>query len=382
MPRIIIPSILVVCFLFSCKKDNEPITFSSPSFFNLYGGENNQYGRSMVQMGEYLYIAGHAENAETGKDYYLLVLDKFGNKILEKHYLEPGDQEAEHILALGDGNFLISGSSNANQKDIYLIKVNQEGEKIWSSKFSGLGDSFPAHAIETSQGDICVAANTRTTNNSLDIILLWYNKNGTLLRTAIHGGPELDGSAQIEEIQPDEFLLFAYTRSYGASSRDFYLLRINQNGDSLWSKRIDLPDYEESQAMAITQNGNILLCGHSASKSPEHDMIAMKLDKEGNEIWTKHFGGSAHDGGEAMLINSQGNYVFVARSMSYGKGMRDVYWVETNPNGKLIREETLGGEGNDWAFQIMEWDGFYYFVGESNSKTQGDFDVMVAKGAL
>jgi len=158
-----------------------------------------------------------------------------------------------------------------------------------------------------------------------------------------------------------------------------YLLKINSIGDSLWSKRYGGTGYEESQAFARTNKGEFVLCGHSSSTDPNHNLFGVKTDKYGNVLFEKNFGGSMHDGGEALLINSDGNYVFVARTMSFGNGMEDVYIVVTNKDGELLSEKLFGGIAIDKIEALVEYNDYYYLIGHSTSFGSGDSDVYFIK---
>lgn len=108
-------------------------------------------------------------------------------------------------------------------------------------------------------------------------------------------------------------------------------------------------------------------------------MYALKLDATGEMIWEQNFGGAQHDGGEALLINDAGNYVFVGRSMSFGAGDREIYMVTTNPSGDVLATDTLGGPASDWAEDIVGLGDFYFLIGHSNSFDDEDGDVYVEK---
>lgn len=331
-----------------------------------------------------LYIFGTTKSfGEPNGDHYLIKLKPDGTVIWEKHF---GGTEAEigkGITALSDGNLMLWGStrsSGSGKEDIHLIKVDTTGATLWEKAYGGEQYDDPDDLQELPNGRLCIAATTTSYGaGSKDMFVLWLDQQGNELRSRTFGGPDLDGCTKLLAIENNEIMLHGYTKNFGAISRDLYLMRLSEQGDSLWAKRIGSDEYEQAEDMVRTTEGGYLFSSHSAKLDPDHNMFAFKLDPEGNMLWEKHLGGDMHDGGEALLINEAGNYVFVGRSMSFGTGDRNIYLVTTNPSGETLATDTLGGAMSDWAEDIIAYKEFYFLIGHSNSYGEENGDVYVEK---
>ncbi|NQX97646.1 MAG: hypothetical protein HRT73_07165, partial [Flavobacteriales bacterium] len=314
---------------------------------------------------------------------FLIKTDLNGNFISEHTFGGVMEEEGIDIITTNDGNFILIGSttsSGAGEKDIHVIKIDSNGNIIWENTYGGSLNDTPQEIIELSNAEFCIAATTESFGaGSRDIYMVWIDQNGNLLREKTHGGIDIDGSAELLEIDNQEIMFYGYTYNYGAGGRDLYLLKTNFVGDSLWSKAYGGSGYEESQAFSKLSDGGYLLCGHSSSTDPNHNMYGVKTSVNGTQIWDVNFGGSLHDGGQALLINSDGNYIFIGRTMSFGSGMRDAMMVITNPNGQEISTQYWGGTLNDQIDDIIEYKNFYYLVGQSNSFGNGDTDIYLIK---
>ncbi len=378
---------LAATLLFSCKKRKDITTEPNPSvkFEKSLGGALDDQAKSVLVKNNALYVFGTTKSfGEPNGDHYLLKLDLNGNILFEKTYGGALAEEGFKILTTKDGNLLLVGSTESttsNQKDVHVIKVDTAGNLLWENIFGGPLDDWPNTVIETSRNEFCIVGTTESYGaGARDIYLIWVNQDGNLLSEIYHGESGIDGGADLLEVENNNLLLFGYTENYGAVNRDLYLLKMNSLGDSIWAKIYGGNDYEESQKLVKTQKGDFLLHGHSASTDPIHDMYTVKVDNTGNPIWAKNYGGTSHDGGQAMLINSEGNYVLIARSTSFGAGDRNIYMVTTNTNGDVLSEEVLGGSKADWGQDILEHQGHYYIVGHSNSFSHNnDDDVYVVK---
>ena len=378
---------LIVSITSSCKKEsvNTGNVTNSGNFEKTYGGVQDDYANSGLIKNESLFIFGTTKSlGEINGDHYLIKLDLKGNVLFEKTYGGVAEEEGVKILSTSDGNFILIGtttSTGAGLKDIHVIKINSQGNIIWEKTYGGALDDKPNDIIETSNAEFCITGISESFGGGgRDIYLIWIDNNGNLIRQNIYGEADTDGGTELIEIENQEIMIFGFTRNYGAVSRDFYMLKLNSVGDSLWSQRYGGVDYEESQAFSRTSEGGFLLNGHSSSTDPNHNMFAVKLDINGNIIWDKNFGGLAHDGGEALLINSTGNYIFIGRTMSFGAGKRDVYMVTTNSHGNIISQKQFGGGENDQANEIIEHGAFYYLIGQSNSfNNNGNDDIYIIK---
>lgn len=376
------PLILAVAvfILVACVKETTKIA----NFEKRIGGTSDEVANSIIYAHNALYVLGTTKSGQNSMgDSYLLKFDLLGNLLYEKTFGGAAFEQGIDLVATRDGNLVLVGTTaslGAGSDDVHLLKVKPNGALLWEKTFGGAASDDPASIIETANGDLCIIGTTYSFGaGDRDIYLIRTTANGDVIYEKTFGGIEQDGGTEIRELDNGELLILAYTHNFGATSRDFYLMKTNSQGDIIWSYRYGTPEYEEPQAMAIDKENNYILFGHSAGTDPHHDMYAVKVDANGQSLWTKEFGGMMHDGGEAMLIDSDGNYVFIGRTMSYGAGGEDAYFVKTNAAGELLEEVFIGGVHEDRIDELVEVDDAYYMVGYSNSASNGGLDVFLVR---
>jgi hypothetical protein len=377
----------LIILLLACKKEdhdskNIPTNYNY-SFEKTYGGDKDDFAKSILEKDDFIYVYGITNSfSDVNGNHYLIKLDKRGNLIYEQSFGSPVKEEASKIIATRDGNLLLLGNTyntSTGNQDINLLKIDLDGNFLWEKTYGGDKIDFANDIIETKNGQFLITgATTSFGKGSSDIYLLWVEQNGDLIKEVVHGEIDQDGGTAAIELANNDLMVFGYTWNYGGISRDYYLLKMNSNGDSLWSKRYGGDEYEETQAFEMTTEGHFILNGHSASTDPLHNMLGIKVDKDGNELWSQNFGGALHDGGMAFKINSRGNYVFVGRSMSYG-GNQNILIVTTTPSGLIISEDIIGKSGADMANEIIEYEFAYYLAGQSTSFGNGDLDMYVVR---
>ena len=98
--------------------------------------------------------------------------------------------------------------------------------------------------------------------------------------------------------------------------------------------------------------GLVLYCGSVLAQPPD-------------TLWTKTYGGSDDDIGRCVQQTSDGGFIIVGYTESYGFGGRDIYLIKTNANGDTIWTRNFGGIGLDEGYSVQQTtDGGYIISGK------------------
>jgi hypothetical protein len=120
-------------------------------------------------------------------------------------------------------------------------------------------------------------------------------------------------------------------------------------GDTLWTKTFDLNWADLAGSIKQLTDSNFILIGRAGMNSASHPNTAVfiaKLDKNGNSIWTKTYGGSDQAfqaSGIDVLTLDDGGFIFLADSWSFGGGSHQVWIIRTNNNGDTLWTKTYTG---------------------------------------
>ena len=95
----------------------------------------------------------------------------------------------------------------------------------------------------------------------------------------------------------------------------------------------------------------------------------------------KNYGGNQDDRGYAVQQTSDGGYVIVGSSTSYGAGGSDLWILKLDGSGEFSWSKTYGGQGNDVGKDIVQTsDGGYIITGYTRSfSSGGDMDLWLIK---
>jgi hypothetical protein len=215
----------------------------------------------------------------------------------------------------------------------------------------------------------------------IDVLLVRVDPTGNLIRLRAYGGIETEVGNAVRQTVDGGYVICGYANSSGAGDYDFYLVRTDANTDTLWTKTYgdSLPNFGTD--VELTLDGGYILTGYSESSGPGNaDVVLIKTDALGNLTWENSYGGDSSDVGECVQQTSDGGYVVVGTTRSFGAGLEDVYLIKTDPSGHPLWSRTYGGSEDDWGRSVEEADDDGYFIaGGTRSSGAGASDVYLLR---
>jgi hypothetical protein len=154
-----------------------------------------------------------------------------------------------------------------------------------------------------------------------------------------------------------------------ALADDIFAVKLDPQGDHLWSIRIGGPSWESLRSFAVDSLGNVFITGgfsdsmnvdgNTLTSAGERDVFVTKLDPGGNVLWVRKFdapGSTDEDYGRSAGVDASGNLVIAGRfegSIDLGEGPlasaggRDIFVAKLDTNGALLWGARFGGPADD-----------------------------------
>jgi len=321
-----------------------------------------------------------------------------GQAEFQRTYGSDGADQAYSILQSFDNNYLISGSyetDGAETSLFLLFKVDSNGDTLWTKTF-GLTKDTSALALSNERdlpgiqafdmketadsGIVLVGFAHDLTFGKDDIYIVRTDSLGDTLWTRSYGGAFDDVAYGVVELPDSGFIVVGHTESFAAEIRDAYILRLKSNGDTLWTRILRGPSVEGLKSVIATSDGNFVAIGNTFSYGAGNaDLLLVKFDGNGTILWQRVYGGALSDFGNE-IIESGGSYFAAGSTESFGLGMEDAYLLNVSSDGVLLWSKNYGQANFDGFNSIIErTSGNFCFAGYSSSLGLGFSDALIAE---
>jgi hypothetical protein len=307
-----------------------------------YGGNSHDMGYSISRTPDGAYIiTGESPFFGGGStNLFVLKVNLSGDIIWHKTYGGNGSEGGHSIVALPDGNFIISGitSSYGGHSNIYFLKINQSGDTLWCKVLGNEKDNFDFAAVSEINNEFYIAGSLfRSTPYGLsnDIFIFKTNSDGDTVFTKYFGGTGYEKGYSVVATPDGGCIVAGLTQSYGAGKNDIYLIRVDSLGNPTWIKTYGNEGDDRALSIITATDGNYIVAGYTESYAgADKDFLLMKIDVDGNPIWIRSIG----ERYTSELANSvtqaiDGGYVLTG--FRYYAGDQYIYIVKTDPYGNL-----------------------------------------------
>ena len=356
------------------------------TFQKTFGGNSVDYAYAVQQTDDDGYIiAGYTLSFGAGnRDVYLIRTDVNGNTLWTKTYGGNNTDYAWTIQQTADHGYIIgahSGSFGAGSHDVYLIKCDLNGAVIWTTVYGG-SNADGAYSLEqTTDGGYIIGAHVNSFGAGLhDIYLIKINDQGDTLWTKTYGGNNQDLLRALHQTADGGYILVSETLSFGAGNADVYLIKTDSLGNLIWTRTYGGSSADYGYSVRQTTDGGYIIAGYTQSfGSGNTDVYLIKADSLGNLMWTKTYGGSSSDYGYSVRQTTDGGYIIAGYTQSFGTA-GDVYLIRTDANGDLLWTKAYGGSGADYGWSVRQTaDGGFIIAGYTDSFETGNQDVYLIK---
>lgn len=359
-----------------------------------------------------------SESSKGVYDYWIIRIDADGKKLWDKTLGGANYDYLTSIVTTTDGGFLLGGYSLSNKsgdksenskgdKDYWVVKIDKNGQKLWDKTFGGLFADVLTSITQTSDGGFLLGGHslsyvgsdkTETNKGNNDYWVVKIDANGNKLWDKTFGGASYDYLYGMTTTSDGGFLLGGYSWSNKSGDKsenikgvyDYWIVKIDAKGNKVWDKTIGGDSGDVFSSLVNTSDGGFLLAGYSysnqsgdksANAKGNADYWIVKIDASGNKVWDKTFGGNSLDQLNAVIKTSDGGFLLGGYSQSSingdktenTKGNYDYWVVRIDASGNKLWDKTLGGSDNDqFSTMTLLKDGNFLLGGNSNSKASYD----------
>lgn len=348
------------------------------------------------------------------EDYWLVKTDSTGNKLWDKVFGGTGKEYDKlgtyenmfNILPDNNDDFILAGTtdsplsgdisdSSKGLQDIWIIKIDSIGNKIWDRRYGGSGNEKCNYIMHSEDNGYLVGGSTAspqggdisdTARGGFDCWILKLDSVGNKEWDKRYGGNKNDDATWIVKAPGGGYWISGLSGSdssgdvteprYASNNfSDYWIFKIDKNGNKLWDKRFGGPGMNEGSTFTLMPDGSIYLFGASF---PGTSAVKTDSGVGQQDIWIVHFKYTDSLSTVGMLTQSN----FINNLSVYPNPTKDVLTITSaTENIKAIALVNLLGEtlleqkvGNARTTQLnlQAYPPGFYFV----KVTEADYTVV------
>jgi TolB-like protein len=299
-----------------------------------------QFPTAIREMADHTYlVAGFISTkiAPTRFSAYLMKINVNGDTIWTKTIGTTDDNEQIFDMqSTSDGGYILCGYYDELYTDVYyyLLKINAKGDSLWTITYNPLpGDKAQGRAVvETAEKDFVIAGQVERDGNAM-AHLVKLDSTGQVHWAQSWDYEGVEALYDVKGTSDGGYILGGYTNSSGAGQMDFYLIKTDTQGDSTWTRTYGGSSNEFGYCIEPIGESGYLFAGSSASfGAGSTDFYLVRTNFMGDTLWTRTFGGRFSDWFQDMRLANDGGYILTGYTYNFGAG-ENSYLIKTDSEG-------------------------------------------------
>ncbi len=296
------------------------------------------------------------------------------------------------VVQMADGGYAIAGAmTNVDDglagEDLLLLRTNANGELLWKQTYSSPGrDRLEDMLLMEDGGFLMVGQQAAGLNGNIDMLVMRTDAGGAVQWTRNFGGAADDFGTALVETTTGEFVAVGYTASLGNNASTIYpnilAVKFDENGNEIWVKAFGGDNEEKAFAVAATSDGGVAIAGNVYFDSLDYEAGLWRIASNGDSLWNYHGLSNLQDEGHGVATLANGNICLVGYA-SEGNDF-DIFILEVTDSGIPLSNtlSRIGGDDYDRTIsnRLVELpDGSLVIAGYTMSFGNGANDFYITK---
>lgn len=191
------------------------------------------------------------------------------------------------------------------------------------------------------------------------------------------GGAKMDMFADVIEDFNGGFTVLGSTQTEGRNDQDFWLVRFDTAGNTIWSKTYGTLNHDFPLRLAQFTEGGYILSGKISDENNKFQAFILKTDSLGNEVWQKSIGDQNYNCIEDIIVMDDGGFI-VSGTKSVEGNHENIWIANFTTEGEMVWEKTFGGSKMACSESLKKLpDGGFVMAGQISEKGIPDSDLWV-----
>jgi hypothetical protein len=376
--------LLLMPFILPAQKGNSVQVSYDTAFIHTYGGFNFDEAREIRETpdGGFILIGTTSSFGQGSTSFYAVKTDYMANPVWTNNYGGLYNDVGNSVENTHDGGFLFIGFTNTfggNGYEGYVVKTDGSGTQQWQKTYGDYDWDFLYHSCAMPDSGFILCGETYSNSvGNADAWLIRINKNGDTLWTKKYGSYENEVYNAVLHYNNK---IYAAGKEYNLNTGKFNAIikryDINGNITGSYVYATDTLEDFEYKNILLTAAGKLVLVGVKSFKPDSMASITMEVDTAFTYIWQDYGGYQSYKSTVCAIENSK-NYIITSGNANGGLGGTAFLMTSFNQNGGYLDGCTFGGTNDETNYSaVITQDKRMAFIGSTKSIGAGDKDMYL-----
>ena len=278
-------------------------------------------------------------------------LDRGGGVAWQKRYFGTPTPEFVSVIEVSDGGLAAVGTTREEETTplvLNVLRLDATGEPVWQLAFGAEGEDEGADIAETADGGLIAVGTQGFRDDDHDALVIRLDPSGLMAWRRSYGGEGLDSARAVVATEDGGAIVSGYRMIGSGAPLHFWATRIDGDGEIVWHTELEGTYYDFLNGMDVTEDGGCVLTGERRDDSvpgePRTDAWVVKLDREGEILWQRSYGGSRDSEALSILQTSDGALMVAGWTFSFDLISGQAWVLRMRDSGlvALSCESTVG----------------------------------------
>ena len=128
--------------------------------------------------------------------------------------------------------------------------------------------------------------------------------------------------------------------TFDTGNKDILLLKLDDRGDTLWSKTFGGTFNDESFCVEQSRDSGFVIAGYKSTASSNMDFYFIKTNASGDQQWTPTYGGALKECNYSIIQTCDLGFAVCCYTGSTGAGAKDMTLLKYNEGRNLVWQKT------------------------------------------
>lgn len=318
--------------------------------------DNQQYSyfKDVIENknGGYTVLGSVYSPANTSFDLLLVHFNKNGDTLWSKISGTAYADFPQKLIQAPDGGYLVTASSGSESpENFYVIKTDAKGKEQWRKTFNG-GLTYTGEdlVLLNDENILLVGAKSNGRENSKRW-LVKLDKNGAVVWEKEFNDDFNGCCKSVKQLPGGEIAITGQMAQPGQKVCNIWIARLNKNMEVIWDKQVSSPGMQvwpeclccspDSCFMVVGWQGKCMNDINSENPIFDYDLVLLKVNKSGKVLWTKNFDREGSEGGNAVAMRPDGNFVVAGAKVTSFLGKTGPWMMLVDQEGNLVSENLI-----------------------------------------